>query len=74
MSLFSGLQYQCQYCQYHVKAQYKKMSSKRAELQSSFSGKAPNKVKGKGGGLRERLCQDGFYYGGVSSSACAASL
>lgn len=66
--------YECQYCQYHVKAQYKKMSSKRAELQSSFSGKAPNKVKGKGGGLRERLCQDGFYYGGTSSAACAASL
>lgn len=68
--------YECQYCQYHVKAQYKKMSSKRAELQSAFSGKAPNRVKGngKGGGLRERLCQDGFYYGGVSSAACAASL
>ncbi|XP_074554780.1 protein MCM10 homolog [Halichoeres trimaculatus] len=67
--------YECQYCQYHVKAQYKKMSSKRADLQSSFSGKAPNKVKGKGGGgLRERLCQDGFYYGGVSSAACAASI
>uniref|UniRef100_A0A3B4UPG8 Protein MCM10 homolog n=1 Tax=Seriola dumerili TaxID=41447 RepID=A0A3B4UPG8_SERDU len=66
--------YECQYCQYHVKAQYKKMSSKRAELQSTFSGKAPNKVKVKGGGLRERLCQDGFYYGGVSSAACASSL
>ncbi|XP_044042345.1 protein MCM10 homolog isoform X2 [Siniperca chuatsi] len=68
--------YECQFCQYHVKAQYKKMSSKRAELQSSFSGKAPNKVKGKGkgGSLRERLCQDGFYYGGVSSAACASSL
>ncbi|KAG8005804.1 Protein MCM10-like protein, partial [Nibea albiflora] len=66
--------YECQYCQYHVKAQYKKMSSKRAELQSSFSGKAPNKVKGKGGSLRERLCQDGFYYGGMSSAACATSL
>lgn len=70
----SRLQYECQFCQYHVKAQYKKMSSKRAELQSSYSGKAPNKVKGKGSGLRERLCQDGFYYGGVSSAACAASL
>ncbi|XP_054911640.1 protein MCM10 homolog [Poeciliopsis prolifica] len=68
--------YECQYCQYHVKAQYQKMSSKRAELQSSFSGKAPNRVKGsgKGGSLRERLCQDGFYYGGLSSAACAASL
>ncbi|XP_054608666.1 protein MCM10 homolog [Dunckerocampus dactyliophorus] len=64
--------YECQYCQYHVKAQYKKMSSKRAELQSSFSGKAPNKVNG--GSLKERLCRDGFYYGGVSSAACAASL
>jgi len=57
-----------------VKAQYKKMSSKRAELQSSFSGKAPNKIKVKGGGLKERLCQEGFYYGGVSSAACVASL
>lgn len=66
------VQYECQYCQFHVKAQYKKMSSKRAELQSSFSGKAPNKVKGSG--LKERLCQDGFHYGGVSSAACAASL
>ncbi|XP_055087693.1 protein MCM10 homolog [Periophthalmus magnuspinnatus] len=66
--------YECQFCQYHVKAQYKKMSSKRAELQSSFSGKAPNKFKGKGSNLREKLCQDGFYYGGVSSAACAASI
>ncbi|XP_061770579.1 protein MCM10 homolog isoform X3 [Nerophis ophidion] len=63
---------ECQFCQYHVKAQYKKMSSKRAELQSSFSGKAPNKLKGAS--LKERLCQDGFYFGGVSSAACAASL
>ncbi|KAJ0056932.1 hypothetical protein NL108_000740, partial [Boleophthalmus pectinirostris] len=66
--------YECQFCQYHVKAQYKKMSSKRAELQSSYSGKAPNKFKGKGSNLREKLCQDGFYYGGVSSAACAASI
>ncbi|XP_061523916.1 LOW QUALITY PROTEIN: protein MCM10 homolog [Phycodurus eques] len=64
--------YECQYCQYHIKAQYKKMSSKRSELQSSFSGKAPNKVKGVS--LRERICQEGFHYGGVSSAACAASL
>ena len=67
-------QYECQYCQYHVKAQYKKMSSKRAELQSSFSGKATGKVKGKGGTLKERLCNEGFYYGGVSSPACASAL
>ncbi|CAB1451880.1 unnamed protein product [Pleuronectes platessa] len=66
--------FECQFCQYHVKAQYKKMSSKRAELQSSFSGKAPNKFKGKGGSLKDRLCQDGFHYGGVSSAACASSL
>lgn len=68
--------YECQYCQYHIQAQYKKMSTKRAELHSTYSGKAPSRVavKGKGGGLRERLCQDGFYYGGVSSPACAASI
>ncbi|XP_072311310.1 protein MCM10 homolog [Eucyclogobius newberryi] len=66
--------YECQFCQYHIKAQYKKMSSKRADLQSSYSGKAPNKFKGKGANLREKLCQDGFYYGGVSSAACAASI
>ncbi|KAL6117022.1 mcm10 [Pungitius sinensis] len=66
--------FECQYCQYHVKAQYKQMSSKRSELQSAFSGKAPNKFKAKGSNLRERLCQDGFYYGGVSSAACATSL
>ncbi|XP_015207954.1 protein MCM10 homolog [Lepisosteus oculatus] len=65
---------ECQFCQYHVKAQYKKMSSKRAELQSSYSGKAPNQVRRKGGSLKERLCQEGFHYGGVSSAACATSL
>ncbi|XP_026887887.2 protein MCM10 homolog [Electrophorus electricus] len=64
---------ECQYCQYHVKAQYKKMSSKRAELQSSFTGTAPGKRKGQGG-LRERLCQSDFHYGGVSSLACAPSV
>ncbi|XP_076861062.1 protein MCM10 homolog [Brachyhypopomus gauderio] len=64
--------YECQYCQYHVKAQYKKMSSKRAELQSSFTGSAPGKRKGRGD-LRERLCQSDFHYGGVSSLACAPS-
>ncbi|KAJ8006906.1 hypothetical protein DPEC_G00112070 [Dallia pectoralis] len=66
--------YDCQYCQYHVKAQYKKMSSQRSELQSSFSGKATGKVKGKSNSLKERLCQTGFHYGGVSSPACAAAL
>ncbi|KAJ8245558.1 hypothetical protein GJAV_G00272020 [Gymnothorax javanicus] len=70
--------YECQFCQYHVKAQYRKMSSKRAELQSSFSGKVPGKPRagrGQGGAsLKERLCQSGFHYGGMSSAACAASL
>lgn len=64
--------YECQYCQYHVKAQYKKMSSKRAELQSSFTGPAPGKGKGRGS-LKERLCQSDFHYGGMSSLACAPS-
>lgn len=66
-------QYECQYCQYHVKAQYKKMSSKRAELQSSFTGPAPGKGKGRGS-LKERLCQSDFHYGGMSSLACAPSV
>ncbi|XP_060759199.1 protein MCM10 homolog [Neoarius graeffei] len=65
--------YECQYCQYHVKAQYKKMSSKRAELQSSYTGTAPRKRKGHGS-LRERLCQSEFHYGGLSSLACAPSV
>ncbi|XP_041113633.1 protein MCM10 homolog [Polyodon spathula] len=65
---------ECQFCQYRVKAQYKKLSSKRSELQSSFSGRVPGKQKGKGGSLKERLCQGGFHYGGVSSASCAASL
>ncbi|XP_036921818.1 protein MCM10 homolog [Sturnira hondurensis] len=64
----------CEYCQYHVQAQYKKLSAKRADLQSTFSGgRIPKKFARKGIGLRERLCQDGFYYGGVSSASYAAS-
>ncbi|XP_067915657.1 protein MCM10 homolog isoform X2 [Heterodontus francisci] len=64
----------CEYCEYHVKAQYKKLSAKRADLQSSFSGHVPNKMRGKGGSLKERLCQQGFHYGGVSSASYAASV
>ncbi|XP_048466371.1 protein MCM10 homolog isoform X2 [Rhincodon typus] len=64
----------CEYCEYHVKAQYKKLSAKRADLQSSFSGHAPNKMHGKGGSLKERLCQQGFHYGGVTSASYAASV
>ncbi|KAL2076340.1 hypothetical protein ACEWY4_028064 [Coilia grayii] len=62
--------HKCEYCQYHVQAQYKKMSSKRAELQASYSGSAPKRGRGRGS-LRERLCQSDFHYGGMSSLACA---
>ncbi|KAL4660306.1 hypothetical protein GN956_G429 [Arapaima gigas] len=65
---------ECQVCQYHMKAQYKSLSSKRMELQSSFSGKMPEKARRRmAAGLKERLCQSGFHYGGVSSMAFAAS-
>ncbi|XP_074937670.1 protein MCM10 homolog isoform X2 [Phalacrocorax aristotelis] len=65
----------CEYCQYHIQSQYKKLSSKRADLQATFSGgRIPKKVGRKNPSLKERLCQDGFYYGGVSSAAYAASV
>nr|XP_012311428.1 protein MCM10 homolog isoform X1 [Aotus nancymaae] len=65
----------CEYCQYHVQAQYKKLSAKRADLQSTFSGgRIPKKFARRGASLKERLCQDGFYYGGVSSASYAASI
>ncbi|XP_053575729.1 protein MCM10 homolog isoform X2 [Bombina bombina] len=64
----------CEFCQYHVQSQYKKVSAKRADLQSSYSGHVPKK-RGRGGnGLKERLCQEGFHYGGMSSMAYAASI
>ncbi|XP_039917569.1 protein MCM10 homolog isoform X1 [Hirundo rustica] len=65
----------CEYCQYHIQSQYKKLSSKRADLQSTFSGgRIPKKFGRKNPTLKEKLCQDGFYYGGVSSAAYAASV
>uniref|UniRef100_A0A452RHM9 Protein MCM10 homolog n=1 Tax=Ursus americanus TaxID=9643 RepID=A0A452RHM9_URSAM len=65
----------CEYCQYHIQAQYKKLSARRADLQSTFSGgRIPKRFARKGTSLRERLCQDGFYYGGVSSASYAASI
>ncbi|KAL2761487.1 protein MCM10-like protein isoform 2 [Daubentonia madagascariensis] len=65
----------CEYCQYHVQAQYRKLSARRADLQSTFSGgRIPKKFARKGISLKERLCQDGFYYGGVSSASYAASV
>ncbi|CAJ0959037.1 unnamed protein product [Ranitomeya imitator] len=68
------VQNDCEYCQYHVQAQYKKVSANRADLQSSYSGHVPKKMARRGSGLKERLCQDGFHYGGVSSMAYAASI
>ncbi|XP_012586729.1 PREDICTED: protein MCM10 homolog [Condylura cristata] len=65
----------CEYCQYHIQAQYKKLSAKRSDLQSTFSGgRIPKKFARKGTSLKERLCQNGFYYGGVSSESYAASI
>ncbi|KAM9311758.1 protein MCM10 homolog [Gastrophryne carolinensis] len=64
----------CEYCQYHVQAQYKKVSAKRADLQSSYSGHVPKKTARGGLSLKEKLCSDGFHYGGVSSMAYGASL
>ncbi|XP_050006448.1 protein MCM10 homolog isoform X2 [Alexandromys fortis] len=64
----------CEYCQYHIQAQYKKLSAKRSDLQSTFSGGRIPKRFRKGTSLKERLCQDGFYYGGVSSESFAASM
>ncbi|OBS72367.1 hypothetical protein A6R68_13052 [Neotoma lepida] len=67
-------EHDCEYCQYHIQAQYKKLSAKRSDLQSTFSGgRIPKKFR-KGTSLKERLCQDGFYYGGVSSESFAASM
>lgn len=37
----------CPYCIYHVKAEYRKMSSKRTDLQASYSGVAPSGLKQK---------------------------
>ncbi|KAM7307110.1 protein MCM10 homolog isoform X2 [Ixodes scapularis] len=50
--------YTCPYCVYHVKAEYRKMSSKRTELQASYSGVAPQ-------GIRQKILQKSqIMYGG----------
>ncbi|CAN7989435.1 unnamed protein product, partial [Ixodes hexagonus] len=50
--------YTCPYCVYHVKAEYRKMSSKRTELQASYSGVAPQ-------GIRQKILQKSqVMYGG----------
>ncbi|XP_007429950.1 protein MCM10 homolog, partial [Python bivittatus] len=68
-------QSECEYCHYHIQSQYRKLSSKRADLQSTFSNtRAPKRTARRNLSLKERLCQDSFYYGGVSSAAYAASV
>uniref|UniRef100_A0A8C5WNA9 Protein MCM10 homolog n=1 Tax=Laticauda laticaudata TaxID=8630 RepID=A0A8C5WNA9_LATLA len=68
-------QSECEYCHYHIQSEYRKRSSKRADLQSTFSTtRAPKRTAKRNLGLKEKLCQDGFYYGGVSSAAYAASV
>uniref|UniRef100_A0A8C6XTH3 Protein MCM10 homolog n=1 Tax=Naja naja TaxID=35670 RepID=A0A8C6XTH3_NAJNA len=68
-------QSECEYCHYHIQSEYRKRSSKRADLQSAFSTtRAPKRTAKRNLGLKEKLCQDGFYYGGVSSAAYAASV
>lgn len=48
----------CPYCVYHVKAEYRKMSSKRTDLQASYSGVAPS-------GLRQKVLKNSqVIYGG----------
>nr|XP_037281679.1 protein MCM10 homolog [Rhipicephalus microplus] len=37
----------CPYCVYHIKAEYRKMSSKRTDLQASYSGVTPSGLKQK---------------------------
>ncbi|XP_071961125.1 protein MCM10 homolog [Antedon mediterranea] len=49
----------CEYCKFHVQKEYQKMTSKRAELQSSYAGVQP-KANWKG------LNKDQFMYGGKS--------
>uniref|UniRef100_A0A670ZMA7 Protein MCM10 homolog n=1 Tax=Pseudonaja textilis TaxID=8673 RepID=A0A670ZMA7_PSETE len=68
-------QSECEYCHYHIQSEYRKRSSKRADLQSTFSTtRAPKRTAKRNLGLKEKLCQGGFYYGGVSSAAYAASV
>ncbi|XP_035212647.1 protein MCM10 homolog, partial [Stegodyphus dumicola] len=55
---------QCEYCVYHVKKEFKKFSSNRSELQTSYSGREPsfkNKI----------LKGQNFFYGGQMFTAPA---
>ncbi|XP_070557495.1 protein MCM10 homolog isoform X2 [Ptychodera flava] len=48
---------ECEYCQYHVQSAYKKMSGKRTELQSSYTGSQPKAFK-------DHLKNQTIFYGG----------
>uniref|UniRef100_A0A8C4PXH2 Protein MCM10 homolog n=1 Tax=Eptatretus burgeri TaxID=7764 RepID=A0A8C4PXH2_EPTBU len=68
-----------EFCIFHMQAQYRKLCSKRAELQAGPGSRPPRghrhgKHSTQPGGLRQRLCDDGFHYGGVSSPACTPSF
>ncbi|KAL5014939.1 hypothetical protein ScPMuIL_009209 [Solemya velum] len=53
---------QGEYCSYHVQAAYKKSSSKRAELQTSYTGKAPKAFERQNKLLKGNNSL--FFYGG----------
>ncbi|KAG8176541.1 hypothetical protein JTE90_014885 [Oedothorax gibbosus] len=56
--------FQCEYCTYHVKNEYKKFSAKRSELQASFNGREPS--------LKNRLLKgSNVFYGGQTFTAPA---
>ncbi|XP_030827972.1 protein MCM10 homolog isoform X2 [Strongylocentrotus purpuratus] len=51
----------CQYCAYHVQAEYKKAGSKRTDLSSSYSGITPKS-------FMKKIKKDNVFYGGQSMS------
>ncbi|KAF8766811.1 Protein MCM10 like protein [Argiope bruennichi] len=54
--------FQCEYCTFHIKKEYRKFSSKRSELQSSFSGREPS--------LKNKVLKgQNVFYGGQSFTA-----
>ncbi|GFU07394.1 protein MCM10 homolog [Nephila pilipes] len=51
--------FQCEYCIFHIKKEYKKFSGKRSELQSAYSGREPN--------LKNKVLKgQNVFYGGQS--------
>ncbi|KAG1682601.1 Protein MCM10 [Nymphon striatum] len=58
----------CEYCQYHVKSAYQKLSSKRTELQASYSGVEPRGLKNK------LLKNQQIMYGGQSFTVPSNSV